>query len=196
MANLNSVAELAWRQLFPNPGDEAALTKEEFQETAKLEYAYQLLLFYYKERREFGLFIFPSYMLNEIELPVVDNEVDIKELTIFRSLPSDLWLQNVGGVACKCTYVKTDVNMAQLMCDDDSLDSDYLTYYVVNNKIKFPDGVHQNPITIIYANRGDKLNGFVEVDDALAGIVRTRLVEIYGGKIGKEDDTNNSNSNN
>ncbi len=43
--NLNEVAEVAWRQLYPNPSDETAVTLQEFQSTARGEYSYQLLLF-------------------------------------------------------------------------------------------------------------------------------------------------------
>lgn len=192
MANLNSVAELAWLQLYPHGSDEAAVTKEEFIETARLEAAYQLLLLLWKERREFGFFNIPTYLLSEKELEVVNDEMDISSLRIHRSFPSDLWLAQVGGLTCGCEYVRMDLNVAQLMCDDDSLADDARTYIVVGNKIKFPLGVHKNPLPVIYANRGENL---IEIDDAIAGIVRVRLIEIYGNKTGKEDVTNDSNSN-
>lgn len=196
--DLRAVAELSWLQLYPHgAGDEAPITKEEFFESARLEYAYQLLQLYWKERREFGFFTIPSYLLTEVELPVENNEIDISTLKIFRSFSADFWLQNIGGITCGCTYVKTDVNVSQLMCDDDSMDEDVRTYVVIGNKIKFPKGVHKSPLTIIYTNRGGALSGDLEVDDAIAGIVRVRLIEIYGGgKTGQEDPTNNSNSSN
>ncbi len=85
--------------------------------------------------------------------------------------------------------------MSQLMCEDDSLGDDAKTYFVVGKVIKFPNGTHKTPLPIIYANNGEKVNGQIEVDDAIGGIVRTRLIEIYGGKIGKEDKSNDLNPN-
>jgi hypothetical protein len=41
---------------------------------------------------------------------------------------------------------------------------------------------------------GENVDGDIEIDDAIAAIVRTRLNEIYLGKIPKEDITNNSSS--
>ncbi len=36
MSNLLSIAELAWKQLFPNPGAQNAVSKGEFVATAKV----------------------------------------------------------------------------------------------------------------------------------------------------------------
>ncbi len=35
----------------------------------------------------------------------------------------------------------------------------------------------------------------LEIDDSIGAIIRTRLLELYGNKIGREDVTNNQNSN-
>ena len=167
---------------------------DEFIVTAKGEYAYQMLLLYWKEKREEGFFNIPSNLLSTTKLDVVNNKADISELGIFRGFPSDIWLQNVGGLGCSCKYVKTDVNKAQLLCEDDSLPDEARTFLPLANEILFPKGVHENPITIIYANMGENVDGDIEIDDAIAAIVRTRLNEIYLGKIPKEDVTNNSSS--
>lgn len=193
--NLLSIAELAWRQVFPNPGDESAITREEFIETAIGEYAYQMLLFYWKVIADEGYFIFPSNLLTEVSLPVVNNTIDLSGLKVFRGLPSDLWLQNVGGIGCECEYVKSSINMSQLLCDDDAAPDDTRTYIPIGKQLKFPQGTHTTPLTIIYANQGEGLDAdTIEVDDAIGAIVRVRLIEIYAGKTGKEDTTNNSNS--
>lgn len=193
--DLKSIAEVSWRQLFPNPSDEAAVTVEEFIETAKAEYAYQMLLLYWKEKREQGSFNIPSNLLSTIELKVVNNVADISQLGVFRGLPNDLWLQNIGGIGSKCKYIKSNVNHAQILEDDDSLPDNYRTYYAVGNTIVFPQGVHDNPVPITYANMGENIDGEIEIDDTIAAIVRSRLNDIYLGKVGKEDVTNDSNSN-
>lgn len=195
MANLLSIAELAWKQLFPNPSDEVKTKKEEFISTAKTEYSYQLWLKLMAEKREEGAFSVPSYLLSETELEVKDNVMDISGLKIMRSIPWETWLSNIGGIDCRCKYVKSTLNLVQTLCDDDSLDDADKIYFVVGKKIMFPRGVHKSPLPIIYANSGENINGNIEVEDSLAGIVRRTLIEIYGGKVGVEDKTNNTNSN-
>lgn len=194
MANLRSIAELAFRQMFPNPSDETKLKKADFIATAKSEYAYQMLLFYWNERQREGYWNIPSYLLTEVEKDVVNNEIDISDLKMLFSLPQQIWLQNVGGINCDCKYVKSDVNTTQLLCDDDSLGDDARTYYVIGKKIRFPQGVHKDKLPIIYANNGSSIDDSIEVDDAIAGMVRRSLIEIYSNKIGQEDKKNDSNS--
>jgi hypothetical protein len=194
MANLLSIAELAWKQLFPEGSDETKVDKEQFIADSKTEYSYQLWLKILADKREEGQLDIPSYLLTETELEVVDNVIDLKGLKIMRSIPFEAWLQNVGGIDCKCRYVKTTFNLAQVLCDDDSLDDTDKTYYAVGKKIKFPRGVHKSPLPITYANNGEKVDGMIEVDDAVGGLVRRSLIELYAGKVGKEDKTNNSSS--
>lgn len=182
-------------QVYPKPSDRAQMPLETFVQTAKTEYAYQFLLLYWKQRREEGEFEIPGYLLSEESLDVKNDEMDISGLKIFHSLPSDQWLKNIGGINCDCQYIKSSVNQAQVFNGDDTPDDSIRTYYAIKNKIIFPQGVHKSPLSIIYANMGGSIDGKVQVDDAIAGIVRERLIEMYLGKIGKEDKTNNSNSN-
>lgn len=195
MASLKETAELAWRQLNPNPGDETSLEVEEFIATAKSEYAWQMQLEYWNQKQREGEAVMPSHLLTEVELPVKDNKMDISKLNIFRNFFADIWLVNVGGIGCDCLYIKSDPNMSQLLCGDDSKPDEARTYYPLGKAIVFPNGVHKNPLPIIYANRGDELDDDIEIDDGIAAIVRTRLIDIYGGKTGQEDVTNNTNSN-
>lgn len=195
MANLLEIAQVAFDQIYPNAGDETPLDVEHFISTAKTEYSYQMLLLYWKQRNEDGYFEFPAYLLSEKEMDVVDNKIDTSLLKIFRSLPYDLWLQNVGGLNCVCQYVKSSVNSTSLLCDDDSMDDIVRTYIPLSNEIRFPKGTHSKKLTIIYANIGENIDGKIEVEDSIGAIVRTRLIEIYGGKIGTEDVTNNTNGN-
>lgn len=196
--NLLSVAEQAHSQLFPNPTDEPLIALEDFIATAKGEYAYQLWRKIKEDKREYGECEVPSYLLTETDPPleVVDNMIDISDLKIMRSIDQEQWLQNVGGINCECRYIKSTVNHTQLLCDDDSLGDGARTYYVLGKKIVFPQGTHKNALSIIYANNGEKIDGTIEVDDAVAGIIRRALIDIYAGRTGVEDKTNNTNANN
>lgn len=193
---LFSIAEVAYRQVFQNPGDETPITLQEFIETAKGEYAFQMLLWYWNEKQREGEAVIPSHLLTEKEMEVKNDAIDISSLNIFRNLPNDLWLQKIGDFDCKCQYMKSDVNLTQLLCDDDSAGDDVRPFLVVGKKIKFPKGTHASKLMVLYANSGDEIDGDIEVEDSIGGIVRTRLVEIYLGKSNPEDTTNNTNPNN
>lgn len=198
MANLKEIAELTWRQLFPEPS-KPPISKEEFLATARTEYAGQMWIMSKNEKNQEGVFNLPSILLSESpELPVdkATKSIDISDLEIMRGLTNDSWLQNIGGLTCSCIYVKSNLNQSQLLCDDDSLPDSAKTYYVQGNQIFFPRGTHAEKIKIIYANKGLPVEGRIEVDDVIGSIIRTRLLETYGGKMGKEDVTNNSNPNN
>lgn len=193
---LKEIAELAHKQLQPTSVSGSVISLAEFERTAKAEYSYQSLLLAWKQKKDEGYFEVPSYLLTEKELDVVNDEIDISSLEYFTSLPMEVWLQDIGGVRCSCKYVKSTLNNTKLLCDDDSLDDDTRTYYVQGNKIKFPKGAHAKKLPIIYANKGEGVNGGIEIDDAIGALIRQRLVEIYGGKIAPKDETNNENPNN
>lgn len=195
MANLKEVAELAWAQIFPNAGDEVAVDREDFVATAKVEHAYQLWRKIKEDKREYGECDVPSYLLKEVELDVEDNKINLEGLNIMRGLDQELWLQDVGGMNCECAYVKSTMNHTKLLCDDDSLPDNQRTFYPLGKQILFPQGTHADKIKITYAHSGEETDEFIEVDDVVAGIVRTRLIEIYGGKVGSEDQKNDTNTN-
>lgn len=196
MANLKSIAEQAWLQVYPKAKDEATVPLEVFIATAKTEYSYQMWIKHLTDKANEGEYPVPSYLLTEEEFEVIDDEIDLTGLEIMRSLHADIWLQNVGGIDCKdCKYIKTTVNHAQLLCDDDSLPSGTRTYLVIGKKLKFPKGVHKNKLPITYANSGKDVDGEIEIDDVIAGIVRRSLLDIFLGKINAEDKTNDSNPN-
>lgn len=194
MANLKSICELAWLQLFPRPGDESAVDREDFVATGRTVYAFELWRRLKEDKREYGNCDIPSYLLSEAELEVVDNEMDISSLPIMRSIDEELWLQGIGGINCECLYVKSTLNNSKLLCDDDSLPDEAKTFYPHGKKIKFPKGVHKSPLKIDYANNGEDIDDEIEVDDSIGAIVRVRLIEIYS-KLGVEDKNNDSNSN-
>jgi len=182
--------------MWPNPTDETSISLQEVIETAKGEYSYQFLLWYWKERGTEGTFDMPAELSTEEEFDVVNNEIDISELNIMSRLPNQMWLQNIGGLTCDCKYVKSNINLTQLLCDDDSLPKDWKPYLVVGKKIKFPKGTHSDKLTIIFANDGRDVDGNVEVADELAALVRRGLADIYLGKVVPSDKTNNTNPNN
>ena len=191
--SIEKVGNLCWLQLGGGT-DESRLTLGEVIATAKLEYAWQMLQLAWREKRDEGMISLPSYLAEQVELPVVNNEIDISKLKILKGIPDEQWLMNIGGLTCECQYVKSTINMTQLLCDDDS-SGDMKTYVVIGNKIVFPKGTHAKELSIIYANNGEDLNGNITIDDAIGGIVRDRVIEIYRGKTMPEDKTNNSNSN-
>lgn len=197
MANLLEIANLSWEKQFPLATDEVAISRESFVATAKLEYAYAFLLWYWRENATEGVFNMPGNLSKESEpLKVVDNEVDISSLDIMSRLPNDRWLGKIGKLTDDCVYVKSNINQTQLLKDDDSLPDLYYPYVVLGKKIIFPKGTHSNPITIIYAGSGKDIDENIEVDDAIGAQVRNRLDEIYFQKIGFVDKTNNSNPQN
>lgn len=197
MASLKSIADLTWRQLFPKGSDETKITREEFLATAKSEYGYQFWIKSKADKAEDGEFYVPSYLLTEDILEVKDNEADISKLksagkAVMQGMDQDMWLQNIGGIGCECTYIRTTVNRAQALCGDDSLPDDVKTYLVIGNKIKFPRGTHTTSLPIIYANNGSKVNSDIEVDEVIGAMVRRGLLELYAGKVGAEDVINDS----
>ena len=195
MASLKEISELVWRQI-GTANDEARITLEEVDAAAILEYAWQMLQMAWKNKRDEGEYIVPSYLLREGELIVKDNKADISKLGILKGLPSEMWLQNIGGIGCGCNYVKTTLNMAQLMCEDDSLDDDTKTYYVIGEEINFPKGTHKDTLPIIYANDGSDLNSEdISIDESVGNLVRQALLASYLGKTTPKDVTNNSNPN-
>lgn len=194
MASLQEVCELAFRQIFP-VASRAPVSKEEFIATGKYEWAYQTLMASYREKQLEGYWEVPSYLSAEIELEVKDGVMDISGLKTFKSLPQDSWLQSVGGV-CECNYIKTTFNLNQLLCKDDCLPDDTKTYYIQGQKIKFPQGVHKSPLPIVYATMGADDLGNIQIDEAIAALVRVRLNELYLGKVPPSDETNNLNPNN
>lgn len=191
---LREAAELAWRQIFPNPGDETAITKEEFIQTALLQYSWEVWRNAKEDKRSEGFYNVPSNLMSSTTLDIKENKVDLSGLNILRALPNDTWLINVGGFLSKCKYIASTINTTQLLEDDDSLPDDARTYLVVGNEIIFPKGAHSNQIPLIYANNGLGIDSDeVEIDEMLGAIIRTKLIDIYGRK-GAEDETNNSNS--
>lgn len=190
MASLLTIAELEWRNLFPIGREKTGITKEEFIATAKVEYSAAMWIYRQEQINTDGFFDMPTDLLTEVELPVENDAIDIKDLKYLSALPGDLWLQNVGGMNCECKYLKTTINLVQLLCDDDSMDENTRTVRVQGKKLIFDKGVHKNTLTIIYANTGEGLDpSRIEVNDYVASKVRMKLKQLYSDK--KEADVTN-----
>ena len=192
--NLNEVAELSWRKIFPQGGNNTAISKEEFMRVAFVEFAQQTLLMAWKDRAD-DYYEVPPYLIDEVEKDIVDNEMDISDLKYFKSLPMQTWLVNMGGFDCHCKYVKSTANLSQLLCEDDSMDDDARPYFIQGKKIVFPKGTHKTPLKIVYANMGADIDGNIECDEAIAASVLEKLDAFYLGKIAPADVTNNNNPN-
>lgn len=192
MANLNEVAELACRSIFPNPTSAQLVV---FQRTALYEYSAAVWIYSKEMELIEGFFNLPSELLTEKEMEVKNNEIDLSELNYLNALSNDHWLMDVGGLNCDCRYVKSTLNQEKKLCDDDSI-GDAKTYYVVGKKIKFPKGTHKNKIWITYANTGDGLDAaHVEVNDYIASKVREKLHQLYGNRYPEDKTINNSTNN-
>jgi hypothetical protein len=192
---IQAIAELAWRQIFPNPKDETSVTKEEFIETAKLEYASQVWRFNREEKLLSGENNINPVLLSDKTLPVKEKRIDISSLGALRSLPNNTWIQSLGEIGCgECQYDIMDLNKYRLLCDDDSRNPEKKPAIVQGKSIFFPEGAHTAEVPIVYANTGSDLDDETEVDDAIGGVVRRALIDIYGKRM-PEDKTNNSNSN-
>lgn len=192
--NLYEISELVWRQI-GSANDEARTTLEEVDAAARVEYAWQMLQMTWRNRAQEGEWIVPSYLSREVEIEIKNNEADISNLPILNSLPSEMYIQQVGD-SCDCIYTKTTINLAQILCDEDSLPDHEKTYYLIGNKIRFPKGTHADTLPLIYANDGSDLNSKeVMIDDAVGNLVRQALLASYLGKVIPADVTNNSSPN-
>lgn len=197
MANLLSIAELFWRSMNPQARSKTGVTREEVISTAKNEYAAAMWIYRQEQIASDGSFDMPSDLLTESPpMEVKNDEIDISSLKYLSALPGNLWLQNVGGLNCDCRYVKSTLNLSQILCDDDSLPENHLPYYVLGKKIKFPKGTHKKELPIVYANTGTGLDpDVIEVNEYVASKVRLKLMQLYGQEK-QVDDTNNQTPNN
>lgn len=192
MASLNEIVQTVYDFVFPIPRAKNAIDIEDFKAVARVEYASAMWIYRQQMIASDGQFQMPSDLLTETELPVTNDEVDVSSLQYLSALPNDLWLQGLGGINCECEYVKTTRNLAQILCDDDSLGGGKRRFYIVGKKIKFPDGVHDKNITITYANNGNSVNDDVEVNEYVGAKVRDKLLQIYTNKIPADETNNNS----
>lgn len=140
MKSIRAVAELAWRQLNPQPGDEVLTLKEEMIETAKNEFAGQAWVQYVNARKEGDKAIFESMLRRKVYLPEESVEglfVQLDETII--DLPNDEGIRLVAAVTKGARpFTKGRLESHNLFADDHG----EKTYYRLQDKIFFPDGLN------------------------------------------------------
>lgn len=189
MANLLSIAELSWRQVFPDPTAQTQTKKAEFIATAKLEYAWNMWRISKEQKRTEGEWEIPSALLRRGTITVVNDSASLAELKIFRSFDGDTWIGRLGDNDCK--YIRQSLNESKMLSDEDDWGNS-LPYIVIGMNIEFPIGARRLTIPIVYATNGEDLEDNIEVDDAIGGLIRNRLVEIYSAKQPVDKTTNNN----
>lgn len=194
MGTLKEIAEIFWKQI-GGGSDESRIELDEIDARARYEYAYQMMLLAWKEKREDGSYNVPSEILSPAIIKVINKKADISDLGILRALPQEMWLQSINGVKTDCKYIKSTLNHSKILVDDDGLAESDKIFYVVGNIISFPRGA-ENEVEIIYANNGEEINSNeVYISESLGALVMERLSAMYMGKIAPADTTNNSNPN-
>lgn len=193
MADLKEIAEVAYRQIFQNATAATSIKKEDFLSIARHRYAYEMFLMSKDLERLDGVFEIPTALLRKADLTVINGQIDISQLKIFRSFQGDLWLGRVGTGECDCSYVKHSVNISNILCDTD-YHGNSKPFVVIGDTIEFPQGTFAKTVPIIYASNGADVNGSIEVDDAVGDRVSEYLWKRYSNRL-PEDRTNNANTN-
>ena len=193
MADLLTIAQTVYDEVFPNASVQTSVKVDHVIEVAKTRYAFEMWLQSKELARLEGGWEVPSALLRDATIEVKDNEADISALNIFRSFEGDSWVQSIGEFGCECNYMRMSVNISKMMCDDEYLGNSK-PYIVVGKKIKFPKGAHAKQLPIIYASNGEDLEDEIEVDDAIGALVSDYLWKRFTNRL-PEDRSNDSNSN-
>lgn len=193
MADLLEICQEVYNEAFPNATAQTSVKVDHVIVAGKARYAFEMWLRSKNSAREDGMWEVPSELLRESDIEVKNNEADISALNIFRSFEGDVWVQNIGGINCECSYVRHSVNLSQILCDDEYLGNSR-SYIPMGKKIKFPNGTHLKTLPIIYASNGEDLENEIEIDDGIAALVSDYLWKRFTGRL-PEDRSNDSNSN-
>lgn len=178
-----------WRQMFPNPGDDASLKKAECIASAKHEYAYALVRASY-EQLNTSEFSVPAEIVDSQVLTVLNNSCDITDVPVLSAIPNERWAISLTGTNCK-RYIKSTASSKD-MIDKENLPAP--RYYIRGKQILFPDGVKDKTVEFTFASKGDELNEEMPISDDMAAMVRRGLMQIYNRKE-PEDKTANQNPN-
>lgn len=192
MADLKSIAQVNYDQIYPNATSQTSVKVEHLIEEAKTRYAWELFKIGKETKRADGEWEIPSDLWREANIEVEDNEADLSGLNIFRSFEGDSWVGNIGGLGSDCKYMRLTLNLSQAF--DDEYLGNSRSYIVVGEKIKFPQGAHKSPLPIIYATNGGDLDEEIQVDDAVGALVSDYLFKKFSGKL-PEDRSADSNTN-
>lgn len=198
LTKLKSIAEIVYRRVNPNGGNEVGNYLGEYLATAKLRYATILWKLARENKAMGGENEIPNELLRTAELEVENNEADIKNIKAYKGFNSISWLQHVGQFGCDsgCTYTVMDFNKYRLLCSDVSRNLKDKSAVPFGNSIMFFDGLHKNDtkINIIYAGDGSDIDNEFLVDDSIGGMILDELLKFYGEKV-EENKSNNSNPN-
>jgi len=193
LADLLSIAQVCYDQLFPNGETNTALKVEHFIEAAKTRYAFEMFILSKEMKRSEGGWDIPDNLLRQETITIKDNEADISALKVFKSPDGGYWISQLGDLGCECGYTKHSINMSNILCDDE-YHGNSKPYVIIGKKIKFPFGAHGSTAPIVFASNGEDVDGEIEVDDALGDRVSEYLYKKFSGRL-PEDRTINSNSN-
>lgn len=193
MTSLKEIVQAAYEIVYPMPSDETPIKKEAFMVTAKAELAFNYWKISKERKNTEGYFEVDSHLMTTIDLPVVNNKLQLANLPILRSLENDRWLIQLGDFG-SCTFTKTSINQIKLYQGNDSLPDNEIVYVIIGNEIRFDREIKQKTLSLTYANEGDDINADVQIDGVLGAIVMRSLLDIYQKK-NPTDTTNNSNPN-
>jgi hypothetical protein len=193
---LESIARGVHIQLYPAQSDEPPIDYEVILEAAKSHYAYRVWEMNRLEVNSIGENNIPTSLLTIGTLNVDDNGVaDISKLKALTSLPSNSWIQSLGGVECgDCEYDIMDLNKWKLLCKDKSRRIGNKAVIVIGNTMRFVEGLfgEDRNVEIVYANLGGNADKYAEIDQAIGDMVRNHLLNVFGKRF-PFDKTNNSN---
>lgn len=192
MADLKSIAQVNYDQIFPNATSQTSVKVEHLIEEAKIRYAWELFRIGKESKRADGEWEIPSALWREATIEIKDNQADISALNVFRSFEGDTWIGNIGGVGSDCKYMRLTMSLNQ------SFDDDWMgnakPYIVIGKIIKFPKGTIGASLPIIYATNGTDLDDEIEIDDAIGALVSDYIYKKFSGRL-PEDRSADSNSN-
>ena len=192
MTSLFTIAELAWRNIYPEGSREARNTLEEFVETAVHEYAYWAFRMHMElvnsgeESMVEGLLRRKGYAVKTDEEGLYsDLDVDVMDL------PKDIGVYQVWPSGSEYPLTKGKDVSRNLFPEGERI------YFRREKQIRYPDGFERpNTKTVFITTISlDSLDEKLEVPDTLAKQIRDSLERIYGqGKGLGENTTNNKNT--
>lgn len=193
--SLWTIAELAWKQVYPKGKEETKNTVEEFVETAKDEYANVAFTTWLQLRNDSDLSLIEN-LLTRKKYEVKENTdgelYSDLEVSVF-TLPRDMGIFIVQPPRQR-PLIKGSIGTQNLFADDPGERS----YYRLEKKIFYPEGfaipgTKEVMITLVAL---DFIDNELEVPDIFAKPIRDALVSKYMGTISVPvDDTNNKNAN-
>lgn len=192
MQSLNSVAEVAYRRVYPGAPADAPHTLQEFMETAKQKYGYLQWKFYFDGKQDPD-FTFVEILLKTKKLKVEKDEDDklfAKLEDEVLDLPRDAGVYVVKPLkaACGGNLVKTTIAAMDLYCH---VKRSKKRYYRQGDKIFFPDGfkcVDVEKVEVTVLSIGDLDGDDVLISEAMADLVREGVVAAYMSTSNRPED--------